>query len=118
MLLAAILACLAAADETVVSSRRPADVDDVRLEGEAAVDPADALLSVPGVSLVREGGPLAVSRPMVRGLSGSRLDVSVLGLPFSDPAAGAVDAALPRTRATARTSISSPAGVEVPCALT
>jgi hypothetical protein len=30
----------------------------------------------------------------------------------------AVDAALPRTRATARTSISSPAGVEVPCALT
>ena len=94
MLLAAILACLAAADETVVSSRRPADVDDVRLEGEAAVDPADALLSVPGVSLVREGGPLAVSRPMVRGLSGSRLDVSVLGLPFSDPAAGAVDAAL------------------------
>ena len=30
----------------------------------------------------------------------------------------AVDAALPSTRETARTSISSPAGVEVPCALT
>ncbi len=85
---------LLGAGQTTVSERRPADVDDVRLEVDVGVAPEEALLSVPGVALTREGGPLAPARPVVRGLSGSRLDVSVLGLPFSDPAAGAVDAGL------------------------
>ncbi len=79
---------------TTVRARRPADLDDVRIDEAAAVAPEEALLAVPGVSLVRSGGPLSPVRPVVRGLSGSRLDVSVLGLSFTDPAAGDVDAGL------------------------
>jgi hypothetical protein len=73
-----------------VRERRPADVDDSRLDDAAP----DALLRVPGVSLVHAGGPLAPVRPVLRGLSGSRLDVNVLDLPFVDVATGDVDAGL------------------------
>jgi hypothetical protein len=86
-----------AAGQTTVSERRPADVDDVRLLLDpvvGAASPEEALLGVPGVALARDGGPLSPARPVVRGLSGSRLEVNVLGLPFGDPAAGGVDAGL------------------------
>lgn len=76
---------------TTVRERRPADIDAVRIDEPGS---ADALLSVPGVSLLRSGGPLAPVRPVLRGLSGSRLDVSVLDMPFVDAGAGEVDAAL------------------------
>lgn len=91
---AVVSAAATAPAETTVRERRREDIDDVRLDDDGGALGSDALLSVPGVSLVREGGPLSPVRPMVRGLSGSRLDVSVLGLPFVDPAAGFVDAAL------------------------
>jgi hypothetical protein len=78
-------------DGVVVRERRAADVDDVRIDD--ATDP-EALLAVPGVSLLQSGGPLAPVRPLVRGLSGPRLSATVLGVPFVDPAAGDVDAGL------------------------
>lgn len=106
-----VAACLAAADAdapgaapsatpqltttetttTTVRERRPADVDDARLDDAGS---PDALLRVPGVSLVHAGGPLAPVRPVLRGLSGSRLDVNVLDLPFVDVATGDIDAGL------------------------
>ncbi|MDP2340912.1 MAG: TonB-dependent receptor [Deltaproteobacteria bacterium] len=92
-----LILLLAAAGQTTISERRPADVDDVRLIVDplaTAAAPEEALLGVPGVALARDGGPLSPARPVVRGLSGSRLEVNVLGLPFGDPAAGAVDAGL------------------------
>lgn len=95
MTLAALALTLApvvvADDGVVVRERRAADVDDVRVDD--AADP-EALLAVPGVSLLQSGGPLAPVRPLVRGLSGPRLTATVLGVPFVDPAAGDVDAGL------------------------
>ena len=83
-------------ETTVRAPRDSADVVDaaVLVDVDAVVDPAGTLLAAPGVSLARDGGPLSSVRPMVRGLGGARLVVDVDGVPFVDPAAGAVDAAL------------------------
>lgn len=80
--------------ETTVRAQRPARTasDDVAVDN--VVDAEGALLSLPGVALVRDGGPLSSSRPLVRGLGGARLAVDIAGVQFLDPAAGVVDAAL------------------------
>jgi hypothetical protein len=80
--------------ETTVRAQRPASTatDDVVVDD--VVDAEGALLGLPGVSLARDGGPLSSSRPLVRGLSGARLQVDIAGMNFLDPAAGVVDAAL------------------------
>jgi hypothetical protein len=94
----ALLPLLAADDgSTVVRARAVDDVDDVRVPTGAPGglwDGGAALLFVPGAAIARDGGPLAPVRPVLRGLSGARLDVDALGLPLNDPAAGIVDLAL------------------------
>jgi hypothetical protein len=97
-MLVALLSLLLPADdgETVVRARAVDDVDDVRVDADAVGlwDGGAALLFVPGVAIARDGGPLAPAHPIVRGLSGARLDISALGMPLNDPAAGVVDVAL------------------------
>ena len=82
--------------ETMVRERRDVVVVDAvsGVDVDGVVDPAGALLAVPGVSLARDGGPLTSARPLLRGLGGARVVVDVAGVPFVDPAAGIVDAAL------------------------
>jgi hypothetical protein len=92
----ALLPLLTAVDdgETVVRARSAGDVDETRVESGSLWDGGAALLLVPGAAVARDGGPLAPVRPLVRGLSGPRLDVDALGLPLNDPAAGVVDVLL------------------------
>jgi hypothetical protein len=97
MLAAIVLLLVPAADgQTVVRSRAADDVEDVRVDAEAVGlwDGGAALLFVPGAAIARDGGPLAPVRPLMRGLSGARLEVDALGMSLVDPAAGVVDLAL------------------------
>lgn len=77
--------------EMHITARRPG-ADSVAVD-DVVAGPA-ALLAVPGVGLARDGGPLAPTRPLVRGLGGARLAVDVAGLGFSDPTSGEIDVAL------------------------
>lgn len=82
---------------TTVSAPRPADIDDARgdLAGDALAlqGPEDALSAL-GATLVHDGGPLAPSRVMVRGLGGARLALSFDDVALGDPTGAHLDAAL------------------------
>lgn len=82
--------------ETTVEFARPAEVDDDRItlgDGVFLAAPEEALLQGMGTELVRDGGPLAPARAMVRGLSGARVGADMSGLDLVDPSTGLVDAA-------------------------
>jgi len=79
--------------EAHITAQRPVSGTDSVAVDDVVVGPA-ALLAVPGVGLARDGGPLAPTRPLLRGLGGARLAVDVAGLAFSDPVSGEVDVAL------------------------
>jgi hypothetical protein len=95
IILGLVLAGASVGETTVRAPRpatQPATPDDVVVDD--VVDAEGALLGLPGVALARDGGPLASSRPLVRGLGGARLQVDIAGVNFLDPAAGVVDVAL------------------------
>ena len=58
---------------------------------EATANPEEAIGALAGTALVRDGGPLAPSRVVVRGLSGPRLAVDVDGLALGDTLDGSID---------------------------
>lgn len=85
------------ASSTTVSAPRPADIDDARgaLTGDAlALQAPEDALSALGATVVHEGGPLAPSRVMVRGLGGARLALAFDDVALGDPSGAHLDAAL------------------------
>jgi hypothetical protein len=85
--------------ETVVRERTVGDDDmavDVAVDGDDVVFGLDgsAFKLAPGVALVRGGGPLTPSRPLLRGVGSARVAVDVAGLPFGDGVSGDIDATL------------------------
>jgi hypothetical protein len=98
---AALLALATATGETTVHAPRPAELDDDRVPaGDALLLPApeELVAEALGASLVHDGGPLAPTRAVVRGLAGARLGVDVGGahggLSLTDPATGLFDLGL------------------------
>lgn len=83
----------AGASVTTVSGQRSGDVDTVT-EDSSALDVDGFFLRIPGAAVRRDGGPLAPVRPLLRGLGGSRLQASVLGLAQGGLVAGDLDLAL------------------------
>ena len=85
--------------ETRVEARRERRLahEDRRAARDPALvtaTPEDALEAIAGVTLARDGGPLAPARVMIRGLAGPRVRVDVGDLSLSDPVTGELDAAL------------------------
>jgi len=60
----------------------------------ASAQPENALEGIAGLTLVRDGGPLAPARLQLRGLRGARVHAELGGLALDDPATGAIDPAL------------------------
>jgi iron complex outermembrane receptor protein len=67
-----------------ISSERPQEafesIDLIKKDLGIATDGADVLKQTPGVSVTRQGG--TASDPILRGLGGTRLNISIDGVPF------------------------------------
>jgi iron complex outermembrane receptor protein len=68
----------------IISSEQPTDAFEsiklIKKDLGIAIDGADILKQTPGISVTRQGG--TASDPLLRGLGGTRLNISIDGVPF------------------------------------